>query len=86
MTDLYKLDHLSIEDRLATFTEYNLATLEMLESIKSSSKSAIRRQSSICDLMVRACKDFRATGPMRWNGPTCSRLNDRLQSGDPAHD
>lgn len=78
MSEVHKLDHLSIEDRLAAFTEYNLATLEWLEMTKSSSKSSVRRQSSICDMMVRACQAFGAVGPNRFGGPECSRLSMRL--------
>lgn len=78
MGDVTRLDHLSIEDRLATFTEYNLATLETLQDRKRSSKSEIRRQANICDQMVRACQTFGATGPMRYGGPSCSRLHERL--------
>lgn len=83
MDDVAKLDHLSMADRLAMFTEYNLATLDILEGVKSSSKYNIRRQRSICDQMVRARAAFGATGPNRFGGPSCSRLADRLAALQP---
>jgi len=48
----------SIEGAFAYYTESNLATLEYLQALASSSKSARQRQKDICDGMVRVCRDF----------------------------
>jgi hypothetical protein len=57
-----------IEQEYAYATEINLATLEELVSLKSSSKSRVERQRGICLRMLHVCKaveahlDFRAHG------------------------
>lgn len=48
----------SLEGAFAYYTESNLATLEYLLALASSSKSARQRQIDICNGMVRVCRDF----------------------------
>ncbi|QSQ14064.1 hypothetical protein [Myxococcus landrumensis] len=45
-------------DALVRLTEWNLATLEWRESLKSSSKSEVKRQRNICEAAVGDCVTF----------------------------
>lgn len=47
----------TLADKYAEATEWNLATLEELCTLKSSSKVRIERQIGICAYMVQACMD-----------------------------
>jgi hypothetical protein len=47
-----------LEEAYLEATEWNLATLEELCTIKSSSKSRIDRQKSICGKMLAICATF----------------------------
>lgn len=50
-----------LAERFYYYTECNLATLEQLESRKSSSNSDKVRQTAICGGMVDVAKTYRAT-------------------------
>lgn len=68
-------------------TEVNLATLEELAYLKSSSKSRINRQKSICTKMLQVCQEYGSEIEWRgWTdvqvGPhTCSRVKRMLEAG-----
>ena len=49
-------------------TEWNLATLEELKELKSSSKLRIGRQEAICTNMVKTCESFIVKDDTRLNG------------------
>lgn len=72
-----------LEEAYLEATEWNLATLDELCMIKSSSKHRIDRQKSICGKMLAICATFdretrahASCRPMRTN-----RLLDESQSG-----
>jgi len=62
---------------LAWLTECQLATLEGLEGLKSTSKSELARQREICDKAVAQCKDL-GVEPVGLRGDRCVRLRERL--------
>lgn len=53
-----KAQCVDLQAKILVFTEFNLATLEELSELKSSSASRIKRQQRICDEMVAACRQF----------------------------
>jgi len=67
-------------------TEVNLATLEELAYLKSSSKSRIDRQKSICTKMLQVCQEY--ASETEWHGysgvqvgpHTCSRVKRMLEA------
>ena len=59
-------------DALVRLTEWNLATLEWRESLKSSSKREIERQRDICHAAVGDCARFATVQQARDMG--CLRL------------
>jgi len=62
------------------FTECNLATLEELKSLKSTSKCKLERQQSICDGMIAVCKEFHTTlKNSNHPGHNLPRLRDALR-------
>lgn len=70
-------------------TEVNLATLDELCCLKSTSKSRIERQRSICLKMLQVCHEHASEIP--WHGPTgvsigrkgsCSRVKKMLEPGN----
>lgn len=63
---------------LASATEWNLATLERLESRKSSTAYDRHRQKEICDKLVEHCKDLNVQ-PVGLRGEMCQRLKERLE-------
>lgn len=62
---------------LASATEWNLATLERLQERKASSAHDKSRQQTICDDLVRHCRDL-GVSPYGLNGWKCTRLADLL--------
>lgn len=84
----------SIENEYARATEVNLATLEELCYLKSSSKSRISRQQSICLRMLNVCAavvrdgeiagettmDFGAVDQWHPNGRNYTRVNELLKT------
>jgi hypothetical protein len=48
----------TVQEALCEVTEWNLATLEELRMLKSSSKARVRRQEGICRDMVLAVRRF----------------------------
>ena len=59
-------------DALVRLTEWNLATLEWRESLKSSSKHEVKRQRDICQKAVGDCVRFASVDDVRAMG--CHRL------------
>ena len=65
-------------------TEVNLATLSELAYLKSSSKSRINRQKSICTKMLQVCQEYGSE--IEWHGwnevqvgrQSCSRVKELL--------
>lgn len=64
---------------LAWLTECQLATLESLELRKSTSKSELARQRSICEDAVRHCYEL-SVEPRGMRGTGCPRLKKRLDA------
>lgn len=58
---------------LAWLTECNLATLEELKELKSSSSYRIQRQQTICNTAVRHCIEL-GIEPVGLSGNRCTRL------------
>ena len=65
-----------LAQEFAYYTECNLATLEELKAMKSSSKYRIKRQEDICNQMVNICKCFNV--PTNFDGRRMPRLLERL--------
>lgn len=63
---------------LAWLTESQLASLEDMAMVKSTPKSALKRQREICDIAVAQCKDL-GVPPMGLRGDRCLRLAERLK-------
>lgn len=63
---------------LAWLTECNLATLEGLRALKSTSAARLRRQQSICDTAVAHCIDL-GIEPTGLRGDPCVRLIDLMR-------
>lgn len=64
---------------LAWLTECQLATLESLESKRSTPKGELERQKRICDDAVRQCADLGIVAGVRGlRGFPCSRLDEVL--------
>jgi hypothetical protein len=64
-------------EKFAYFTECNLATLEGLESRKSTSRSELKRQKEICMKMIENCKSL-----FKFDSPAIqgfSRLKEKLK-------
>lgn len=59
---------------LAWLTECNLATLEGLQELKSSSNYRIQRQQSICNKAVQQCIEL-GIEPVGLSGQKCERLS-----------
>ena len=68
---------------LAWATECNLATLERLEERKTSSAYDKNRQKSICDTLVRHCRELNVA-PSGLDGRHCGRLADEYAALDAA--
>lgn len=77
LTYTQRLQHLSLEERLARFTEAQLATVEHLAYLKRPRKGELERHRSIADAMVAACRDFKIE-PRLDGVHGCPRLLARL--------
>lgn len=69
-----------LANEFAYATECNLATLEELQDLKSSSKSRIARQQGICDRMLRTCLSYKEFIDLPEWGCRTPRVKEHLQS------
>ncbi len=82
--DMNQINYLPAADRLAYFTEVQLATVEDLRARKSFPKGELARHERIASMMVQSCRDFAdEIRPHYRGGPLCMRLREILEP-DPA--
>jgi hypothetical protein len=73
-----------LANAMAEAAEWNLATLDQLVSVKSSSKSSINRQKSICEKMLMKCCPAEVFDTIEWGHdlhPKFGRVRKLLDAG-----
>ena len=75
-----------VQERLATFTEWQLATLEKMDSARRTLKNERKRQLDICTRMAVTCFEHGLKGwDLSYRGWNCGRLAEMAEHGIDAY-